>query len=116
MCNCTLKNWNRFNKLFSLLLNKFFFLAAASEQANIRAAFADYEKYTCLKFVEAVGSEQRRINIIRDSGCWSYVGNIGIPQNLSLGPGCANVCKNNYIFNSNTNHVGTSYTPAMELF
>ena len=78
-----------------------FYFAGASEQANIRAAFADYEKYTCLKFVEAVGDEQKRINIIRGSGCWSYVGNIRRPQDLSLARGCARVCTKDYILNSN---------------
>ena len=77
------------------------FFAGSREQANIRAAFADYEKYTCLKFVEAVGDELKRINIIRGSGCWSYIGNIGRPQDLSLAQGCANVCKNNNILNIN---------------
>ena len=95
------------------------FLAAASEQANVRAAFADYEKYTCLKFVEAVvGDEQYKLDITRESGCWSYVGKTGFSigsQPLNLGPGCADVCKNNYILNSN-NQSCTSFTPAMKLF
>lgn len=72
----------------------FCLFSAADEQNIIRAGFADYEKYTCLKFVEAVGEEPKTINIIRGGGCWSYVGNIGVTQPLSLGPGCAEVSNN----------------------
>ena len=71
----------------------FFLFSAEYEQTNIKAGFADYENYTCLKFVEAVGNEPKIINIIRDGGCWSYVGNIGSTQPLSLATGCAYVCK-----------------------
>ena len=41
----------------------------------------------CIKFVERT-NEIYYVNIIKENGCWSLIGNIKNAQNLSLGLGC----------------------------
>ncbi|XP_067950686.1 zinc metalloproteinase nas-15-like [Watersipora subatra] len=62
----------------------------SSELVNIDAAFADYTQYTCIRFIERT-TEVQFLDIIRDTGCWSYVGfvNFAAGQSLSLRSGCA---------------------------
>ncbi|CAG0904413.1 unnamed protein product [Cyprideis torosa] len=57
------------------------------ERTRIKNAIQEFESRTCLKFVERT-TQNDYINIKKDNGCWSYVGHIGGPQDLSLGQGC----------------------------
>ena len=66
-------------------------VSASSELSNISAAFDEYEKYTCIKFVRSNGTEPKILNIIRGVGCWSHVGYSFPLQNLRLASGCAGV-------------------------
>ena len=62
------------------------------ELSSIREAVEEYRRYTCIDFVER-SNEQNYINIIRDDGCYSYVGwsHRRQPHPLSLGVACADV-------------------------
>lgn len=64
-------------------------LLDGAEMSNINDAIADIENKTCVTF-QASSTAAYRLNIIKGSGCYSYIGRIGSqPQELSLGPGCA---------------------------
>ena len=72
------------------------FLTGSAELAVLQEAFEDYIKYTCIKFVPrtAANAGDKYIEIVRESGCWSYVGNTGqSSQRLSLGSNCLGVSK-----------------------
>jgi len=60
---------------------------SSSEIATIQTAFDDYKAKTCVEFV-ARTNENNYIEIIKDGGCWSYVGMIGGKQQVSLANGC----------------------------
>ncbi|CAG0891182.1 unnamed protein product [Cyprideis torosa] len=60
---------------------------SSDERTRIKNAIGDFQRYTCLRFVERT-TQYDYINIKKDSGCWSYVGRIGGAQDLSLGRGC----------------------------
>ncbi|KHJ88605.1 astacin [Oesophagostomum dentatum] len=52
-------------------------------------AAQEWEKDTCIDFIESDGPE--RIEVMIEDGCWSYVGNTHKKQPLSLGDGCESV-------------------------
>jgi len=60
---------------------------STSEKATIRKAMDTYEGVACFKFVERT-TESDYIEIIKDDGCYSYVGRQGGKQPVSLGNGC----------------------------
>lgn len=53
----------------------------------VRAGMNAIEAQTDIRFVEH-SNQSNYVNIIRGSGCWSYVGMTGGAQDLSLGRGC----------------------------
>ncbi|GIY36208.1 astacin-like metalloprotease toxin 1 [Caerostris extrusa] len=55
----------------------------------IKEAADQYKKNTCIRFVERSGQVDY-INIIADTGCYSYVGRQRRSQTLSIGRGCEN--------------------------
>jgi len=61
---------------------------SSTERNVIMGAFAAYHQKTCIKFV-ARTTQSKYINIIKSSGCWSYVGTTGGAQSVSIGNGCA---------------------------
>ena len=76
--------------------NFLFALTGNFELTNIQAGMNDYDIYTCIKFVPRDNSNigDKYIDIVREGGCWSFVGNTGAPsQKVSLGANCANVGK-----------------------
>ena len=80
------------------VLNFVDFLTGAAELAVLEEAFDDYIKYTCFKFVPrtAANAGEAYIEIVREKGCWSFVGNYGRPsQKISLGSdnSCLDVSK-----------------------
>jgi len=60
---------------------------STTDKAKIAQAFAKYAARTCLRMVPRT-TQSNYVSIIRDSGCYSYVGRIGGGQKLSLGYGC----------------------------
>ena len=75
-----------------------FVLTDGLELINIEAAMHDYYIYTCISFVprDSSNSGDKYIEIVKEGGCWSYVGNTGAPsQKVSLDTGCAYVGKHN---------------------
>ncbi|CAL1283063.1 unnamed protein product [Larinioides sclopetarius] len=61
--------------------------SASKLKPLIKKAIDQYHKHTCVKFVERK-SQKDYVRIVKDKGCWSYVGKIGGNQTLSLGKGC----------------------------
>ncbi|MEM6991670.1 MAG: M12 family metallopeptidase [Myxococcota bacterium] len=60
----------------------------AQAEAAFEAAIDHWEARTVLEFVPRT-TEEDYLEVIEGAGCWSYLGRIGGPQQLSLGPGCA---------------------------
>ncbi|XP_072277653.1 astacin-like metalloendopeptidase [Pyxicephalus adspersus] len=61
---------------------------SSAESAIIYSAIQEYTSLTCIRFVERK-IETDYIQIRSIDGCWSYLGRIGGPQDLSLfNPGC----------------------------
>jgi len=60
---------------------------STSDRAKIANAFQEYASKTCLRMV-ARTTESDYVSVVRESGCWSYVGKQGGVQKLSLGNGC----------------------------
>jgi len=60
---------------------------ASEGLAKIEAAFASYASNTCIRMVKRT-TETDYVNIVREGGCWSYVGRIGGVQKVSLASGC----------------------------
>ncbi|GBN94440.1 Astacin-like metalloprotease toxin 1 [Araneus ventricosus] len=58
-----------------------------SLKSLIKRAMDQYHKLTCLKFVERK-KQEAYVKIVKEDGCWSYVGKQGKNQTLSLGKGC----------------------------
>ena len=78
------------NAAYTLL----FALTGNFELTNIQAAMNDYDIYTCIRFVprDSSNSGDKYIRLVKEGGCWSYVGNTGAPsQPVSLDTGCAYV-------------------------
>jgi len=63
---------------------------SAAERAVIAKAIQVYEDKTCIRF-KGRTDEAGYIEIIKSSGCWSYVGRTGGKQQVSIGNGCAYV-------------------------
>ena len=75
------------------------------ESAVLEEAFAEYRKYTCIQWVPNPRGGQRFVDIIKDNGCYSYVGftfDKSGGQPLSLGNGClrVSILSNNYMHNT----------------
>jgi len=60
---------------------------SAAEIATIEKAFAAYASNTCLSMVKRT-TQADYVNIVREGGCWSYVGRTGGVQKVSLVNGC----------------------------
>ncbi|XP_044126456.1 astacin-like metalloendopeptidase [Bufo gargarizans] len=61
---------------------------SSADSAVIHSAIREYSSLTCIRFVERK-TETDYIQIRSVDGCWSYLGRIGGPQELSLlNPGC----------------------------
>jgi len=60
---------------------------STTDKSRIAQAFAKYAARTCLRMVQRT-TQSNYVSIIRDGGCYSYVGRIGGAQKLSLGYGC----------------------------
>ncbi|XP_066438499.1 astacin-like metalloendopeptidase [Eleutherodactylus coqui] len=56
---------------------------SSADSAVIRSAIQEYTSLTCIRFVERK-TEMDYIQIRPVDGCWSYLGKIGGPQELSL--------------------------------
>ncbi|XP_076358916.1 zinc metalloproteinase nas-15-like [Tachypleus tridentatus] len=63
---------------------------SSRDRTVISAAFQEYEKKTCIRFVPR-SNEQDYVQITGGSGCSSAVGRNGGPQVLTLGYGCVYV-------------------------
>ncbi|XP_058148818.2 astacin-like metalloendopeptidase, partial [Dasypus novemcinctus] len=59
----------------------------ARSRAAILAAFAEFARFTCVRFVPYNG-QRDFVSIVPMSGCFSGVGRAGGPQLLSLAPAC----------------------------
>lgn len=57
----------------------------------LEEAMREIESKTCVKFVERSWYHNDYVELIQDSGCWSYVGRVGGSQQLSLGSTCGNM-------------------------
>ncbi|KJH40965.1 astacin [Dictyocaulus viviparus] len=64
--------------------------ASPAAKRVFEKAVKKWEEVTCLRFFHS-DTENDRIVVISDGGCWSYVGHSGGQQKLSLGPGCESV-------------------------
>ena len=65
--------------------------SSSGDRAAILAGVQHWRDHTCIQFNEvAEGSSVAHINVIKSSGCWSYVGQITSSggQSLSIGSGC----------------------------
>ncbi|XP_055349102.1 zinc metalloproteinase nas-4-like [Paramacrobiotus metropolitanus] len=60
----------------------------AAERAIIQRAFKEFERTEAVRFYQRTGSEPNYLTIFKGSGCWSWVGQHGGAQQLSLGQGC----------------------------
>lgn len=58
-----------------------------NEKDVLARGFAEYAKNTCIRMRKR-SNENDYVRIIKDSGCYSYVGRIGGAQDLSLDNGC----------------------------
>ncbi|XP_015916701.2 astacin-like metalloprotease toxin 5 [Parasteatoda tepidariorum] len=56
----------------------------------IQAGMDEYHKHTCVKFVRRT-NEPDYVRLFHGIGCYSQVGRVGGPQDLSLGRGCHQV-------------------------
>ncbi|GFQ79744.1 zinc metalloproteinase nas-15, partial [Trichonephila clavata] len=54
-----------------------------SEKALLRSAMDEFEKQTCIKWVERT-EEDNYVEIYSEMGCWSELGRVGGVQSLSL--------------------------------
>ncbi|EPB69058.1 astacin [Ancylostoma ceylanicum] len=72
----------------------YFFHSNATEDVKrvFRKAANLWMKDTCIDIVEKEEeTDGDAIRVFVEDGCWSYVGRLGGPQNLSLGDGCESV-------------------------
>ncbi|XP_064113798.1 blastula protease 10-like isoform X2 [Macrobrachium nipponense] len=59
---------------------------------QIEAGLAHWEEHTCIDFQLITGTPPAQyLNFFKGSGCWSYVGMISTPQNVSIGDGCTSL-------------------------
>jgi len=61
--------------------------SSSKAKAAIQAAIADYQKYTCLRFVKRT-SESEYLHFYKGGGCSSPVGRTGGRNTISLASGC----------------------------
>ncbi|XP_062265480.1 hatching enzyme 1.2-like [Platichthys flesus] len=60
---------------------------SSSNKATIQNAINGLHTSTCVRFVPLNGQSDY-VNIVKQDGCWSYVGQTGGAQQVSLGDGC----------------------------
>ncbi|XP_068449912.1 hatching enzyme 1.2-like [Clinocottus analis] len=60
---------------------------SSSEKTQIENAISAFHMSTCIRFVTRT-DQTDYISIVKQSGCWSWVGRAGKSQELSLGAGC----------------------------
>ncbi|CAH1789177.1 unnamed protein product [Owenia fusiformis] len=61
------------------------------ERSTLNAAIADYNRFTCIRWVPKRSSDKAYVNIKKaSSGCSSAVGRTGRAQTINLGRGCWN--------------------------
>ncbi|XP_074663007.1 uncharacterized protein LOC141915394 [Tubulanus polymorphus] len=78
------KRWT--DKIVPYILSNTF---SQGDQNEVKAAMADYEKYTCVQFKEADDNDKSKIVIQNGAGCSSYVGMTGREsQAVNLAKGC----------------------------
>ncbi|XP_033483204.1 uncharacterized protein LOC117257266 [Epinephelus lanceolatus] len=61
----------------------------SSERTTITDAMSGIDMATCIRFVP-LSSQTDYISIVKDNGCYSYVGRTSGAQRVSLGTGCIN--------------------------
>ena len=61
--------------------------SSSKAKAAIQAAIADYQKYTCLRFLKRT-SESEYLHFYKGGGCSSPVGRTGGRNTISLASGC----------------------------
>ncbi|XP_068578100.1 hatching enzyme 1.2-like [Cebidichthys violaceus] len=59
----------------------------SSEKTQIDNAISAFHMSTCIRFV-AHTDQTDYISVVKQNGCWSWVGRTGLSQELSLGTGC----------------------------
>ncbi|XP_034436944.1 uncharacterized protein LOC117759067 [Hippoglossus hippoglossus] len=81
--NC---RWTKSNDLVQVpyILSDSF---SSSNKATIQNAINGLHLSTCVRFVPLNG-HNNYVSIVKQEGCWSYVGRTGGSQQLSLGDGC----------------------------
>jgi len=57
-------------------------------ESKIREAFADYNKYTCIRFTKKTSNDKAYLSFYQGSGCSSPVGYHGKKNSVSLASGC----------------------------
>lgn len=57
------------------------------ERNAIDQAMADYQRYTCIRFVPKT-TQRDYVEFVSEDGCWSMVGRTGGRQQISIGRGC----------------------------
>ncbi|XP_068449913.1 hatching enzyme 1.2-like [Clinocottus analis] len=60
---------------------------SSSEKTQIENAISAFHMSTCIRFVTRT-DQTDYISIVKQTGCWSFLGRIGAGQELSLGAGC----------------------------
>ena len=83
--------------------------SASKVKSVFKKGAYEWQKDTCINFFEGNGTlhggslkhylvrtllAPERVEVIVESGCWSYVGNVHKKQPLSLGEGCESVMLN----------------------
>ncbi|XP_060923469.1 uncharacterized protein LOC132997930 [Limanda limanda] len=83
---CTDCRWTKLSDLVQVpfILSDSF---SSSDKAIIQNAINGIHQSTCVRFVPQNGQNDH-VNIVKQAGCWSYVGQTGGSQQVSLGDGC----------------------------
>ncbi|KJH39903.1 astacin, partial [Dictyocaulus viviparus] len=81
------RDWRFPNRLWSDGVFYSFYNASEDAKRVFRKAAEIWENSTCIDFKEDDQATDR-IVVLNTSGCWSIIGKIGGPQDLSLGDGC----------------------------
>ncbi|XP_069371240.1 uncharacterized protein [Paralichthys olivaceus] len=84
--DCTNCRWTKSGKLVEVaytVSDSF----SSSNKATIQNAIDGFHLSTCVRLVPLNG-HANYVNIVKEGGCWSYVGRNGGAQKLSLGAGC----------------------------
>uniref|UniRef100_A0A3P8W886 Metalloendopeptidase n=1 Tax=Cynoglossus semilaevis TaxID=244447 RepID=A0A3P8W886_CYNSE len=60
---------------------------SSDEKQQIQNSMSSFHLNTCVRFVPQ-STQSSWVNIVKNSGCWSWIGRTGGRQDLSLGSGC----------------------------